>query len=250
MCSDTPVSAITKVNNIDWAFVLSREKELAYLFEILIPAANKRKAPLRHTAIVCKYPRLLKLIRSKLYECYAEEDITQVDMANARPGDIAAILTSITEGHIVIANSFSRMQKSAREIFTQALTTYTMRVPIGKGAGSSFIDVDIPQFTLVSLCESINQIPKEIYACFENEIKIAGLKPEEICEIEAEATAFENGMIFEDGVISRIAQMAQGNYRRARSLVCWVRDYMVVNEKSFSVIPKEYAMEIIDRFQS
>lgn len=248
MCSDIPASSMIKDYSIDWTFVLSREKELAYLFEILVPAANKRNASLRHTTIVCKYPRLLKLIQSKLFECYAEENMKRVDLANARPGDVAAIFTSITEGCVILVNSFSRMQKPAREVLSQALTTCSMRVPVGKGSASSIIEVDIPQFTLIFLCESGDQIPKDIYNCFENVIKITGLKPEEICEIEVKATAQENGMIFEEGVISQIVQMAQGNYRRARSLVCWIRDYMLVNEKVYSVIPREDAMDIIAKF--
>ena len=66
-----------------------------------------------------------------------------------KPGDLAAILTSLSEYDVLFIDEIHRLSKSVEEILYPALEDFTLDIVIGKGPSSKSIRLDLPKFTLI-----------------------------------------------------------------------------------------------------
>ncbi len=66
-----------------------------------------------------------------------------------KAGDLAAILTNLSEGDVLFIDEIHRMNKSVEEILYPALEDYSLDIIIGKGPSARSIRLDLPKFTLV-----------------------------------------------------------------------------------------------------
>jgi Holliday junction DNA helicase RuvB len=66
-----------------------------------------------------------------------------------RSGDLAAILTSLTEGDVLFIDEIHRIAKPAEELLYSAMEDFRVDVIVGKGPGATAIPLDVEPFTLV-----------------------------------------------------------------------------------------------------
>ena len=66
-----------------------------------------------------------------------------------RAGDLAAILSTLTEGEVVFIDEIHRVARPAEEMLYLAMEDFRVDVVIGKGPGATAIPLDIAPFTLV-----------------------------------------------------------------------------------------------------
>ena len=230
-------------NKINWDIVLQKEKQLDFFLNITIPAAKQRNDTIPHTLIICRYSRLTKYILDTLAYQFSGSQIKVVDSLGSAPGDLAAMLTSTWEGSILCLKDgrpINKMKKSSVAVLQQALAEPYIEVKIGKGPSAKAIRIDLPHFALVACYESPHHIRAGIKQCFECVLEISSLSDFDICTIEANASAYENNMILEDDAVSLIAAASNGDFRKAHHLVLWIRDYMLVNNEQFNIIPADY----------
>ncbi len=64
-----------------------------------------------------------------------------------KPGDLAAILTTLSENDILFIDEIHRINRNVEEILYPALEDYTLDIMIGKGSTARSIRVDLPKFT-------------------------------------------------------------------------------------------------------
>ena len=69
--------------------------------------------------------------------------------ASERPGDLAAILTNLTEGDVLFIDEIHRLNRIVEEILYPAMEDFALDIVIGKGPSARSIRLDIPPFTLV-----------------------------------------------------------------------------------------------------
>ena len=66
-----------------------------------------------------------------------------------KPGDLAALLTNLSEFDILFIDEIHRINKNVEEILYPAMEDYTLDIVIGKGASARAIRLDLPKFTLI-----------------------------------------------------------------------------------------------------
>jgi Holliday junction DNA helicase RuvB len=74
-------------------------------------------------------------------------------------GDLAAILSGLTEGEVLFLDEIHRMSRPAEEMLYLAMEDFRVDVVIGKGVGATAIPIDIPQFTLVGATTRSGLLP-------------------------------------------------------------------------------------------
>ncbi len=66
-----------------------------------------------------------------------------------KAGDLAAILTSLTDYDVLFIDEIHRLNRSIEEILYPAMEDYALDIVIGKGAAAKSIRLDLPKFTLI-----------------------------------------------------------------------------------------------------
>lgn len=117
--------------------------------KICIEAAKKRNQALDHVLLYGP-PGLGKTTLANILanEMNANIKVTS-GPAIEKPGDLAAILTGLSENDVLFIDEIHRMNRNVEEILYPALEDYTLDIIIGKGPSSRSIRLDLPKFTLV-----------------------------------------------------------------------------------------------------
>ena len=66
-----------------------------------------------------------------------------------RPGDLAAILTSLEPGEVLFIDEIHRLPRAIEEVLYPAMEDYCLDIVIGKGPEARSVRLDLPPFTLV-----------------------------------------------------------------------------------------------------
>lgn len=117
--------------------------------KICIEAAKRRGQNLDHVLLYGP-PGLGKTTLANILanEMNANIKVTS-GPAIEKPGDLAAILTGLSENDVLFIDEIHRMNRNVEEILYPALEDYTLDIIIGKGSSSRSIRLDLPKFTLV-----------------------------------------------------------------------------------------------------
>ena len=74
-------------------------------------------------------------------------------------GDLAAILSSLTEGEVLFLDEIHRMSRPAEEMLYMAMEDFRVDIIVGKGAGATAIPLELPPFTLVGATTRAGLLP-------------------------------------------------------------------------------------------
>ena len=69
--------------------------------------------------------------------------------AIGRPGDLAAILSTLQEHDVLFIDEIHRLNRSVEEILYPAMEDFALDIVMGKGAGANSIRIELPPFTLI-----------------------------------------------------------------------------------------------------
>ena len=74
-------------------------------------------------------------------------------------GDLAAILSGLSEGEVFFLDEIHRMSRPAEEMLYLAMEDFRVDVVVGKGPGATAIPLEIPRFTLVGATTRSGLLP-------------------------------------------------------------------------------------------
>ena len=74
-------------------------------------------------------------------------------------GDLAAILSGLSEGEVLFLDEIHRMSRPAEEMLYMAMEDFRVDVVVGKGPGATAIPLEIPPFTLVGATTRAGLLP-------------------------------------------------------------------------------------------
>ena len=74
-------------------------------------------------------------------------------------GDLAAILSGLSEGEVFFLDEIHRMSRPAEELLYLAMEDFRVDVVVGKGPGATAIPLEIPPFTLVGATTRAGLLP-------------------------------------------------------------------------------------------
>ena len=75
-----------------------------------------------------------------------------------KAGDLAALLTNLSEGDILFVDEIHRLNRSVEEILYPAMEDYAIDIIVGKGPSANSIRLDLPHFTLIGATTRAGQL--------------------------------------------------------------------------------------------
>lgn len=139
-------------------------------------------------------------------------------------GDLAAILSGLTEGEVFFLDEIHRMSRAAEEMLYVAMEDFRVDVVVGKGPGATAIPVDIPPFTLVGATTRTGLLPGPLRDRFGFTAQLDFYDAEPLEQIVARSGELIDAQLDANGG-REIAGRSRGTPRIANRLLRRVRDY-------------------------
>ncbi len=155
-----------------------------------------------------------------------------------KAGDLAAILTNLSQNDILFIDEIHRMSRTVEEILYPAMEDYALDIIIGKGPSAKSIRLDLPKFTLIGATTRAGLLTAPLRDRFGVLARLELYKPEELKRIVKRSAGILNVEI-DDGGAEEIASRSRGTPRIANRLLKRVRDFAQV--KFDGKITKEIA---------
>lgn len=147
-----------------------------------------------------------------------------------KQGDLAALLTNLSEGDVLFIDEIHRLSRSVEEILYPAMEDYALDIIIGKGPSARSIRIDLPKFTLIGATTRAGQLTTPLRDRFGVLLKLELYSPEELATIVKRSASILNFEITDDGAYE-LASRSRGTPRIANRLLKRVRDYAQVKGK-------------------
>jgi len=144
-----------------------------------------------------------------------------------KPGDLAAVLTSLTDGEILFIDEIHRLNPQVEEILYPAMEDGKLDLMIGQGPSARTVKLDIPPFTLVGATTRAGLLTSPLRDRFGITHRLEFYDHEELSTILKRSSAILDITLDADGS-AEIARRSRGTPRIANRLLRRVRDYAQV----------------------
>lgn len=161
-------------------------------------------------------------------------------------GDLAAILSSLSEGEILFLDEIHRLTRPAEELLYLAMEDFRVDVIVGKGPGATAIPLELPKFTLVGATTRAGLLPAPLRDRFGFTAHMDFYEADELSKIIERSAKLLNISI--DGkAIAEISGRSRGTPRIANRLLRRVRDFALV--KGVNEIRIETAQAALEMYE-
>ncbi len=210
--------------------------------KVFIDAAKKRGESLDHVLLYGP-PGLGKTTLSNIIanEMGVNIRITS-GPAIEKQGDLAALLTNLSEKDILFIDEIHRLNRSVEEILYPAMEDYALDIIIGKGPSARSIRLDLPHFTLIGATTKAGALTAPLRDRFGVISRLEMYTNEELLEIVTRSAGILD-IDIDGGGAAEIASRSRGTPRIANRLLKRVRDFAQI--KADGVITRSVADEAL-----
>ncbi|MDE2511330.1 MAG: Holliday junction branch migration DNA helicase RuvB, partial [Elusimicrobia bacterium] len=196
--------------------------------KVFIKAAQQRGEPLDH----CLFYAPPGLGKTTLANILAREMGVNLRTASgpilARAGDLAALLTDISEGDVFFIDEIHRLNPIVEEALYPVMEDYTFFISTGKGPAASTLKLAVPRFTLVGATTRSGLLTGPLRDRFGIVAQLGFYGPEELRRIVLRSAGLLHVPTDRDGA-DEIARRCRGTPRIANRLLRRVRDFAQVD---------------------
>lgn len=196
--------------------------------KLAIEAAKKRGEPLDHV-LLHGPPGLGKTTMASViaHEMGAQIRITS-GPAIERSGDLASLLTNLSDGDILFIDEIHRLNRTVEEVLYSAMEDFKLDIMLGKGPSARSLRLDLPKFTIIGATTRTGSLAAPLRDRFGMIHRLEFYKPEEIQQIIERAAGILKVKI-DKPAAGELALRSRLTPRIANRLLKRVRDYADVN---------------------
>ncbi|WP_446663178.1 Holliday junction branch migration DNA helicase RuvB [Geobacillus sp. CCR] len=163
-----------------------------------------------------------------------------------RPGDLAALLTSLEPGDVLFIDEIHRLPRAVEEVLYPAMEDYCLDITIGKGPDARTLRLDLPPFTLVGATTRAGALSAPLRDRFGVISRLEYYHVDQLAQIIERAAAILQIGIEREAALE-LARRARGTPRIANRLLRRVRDFAQVRGEGGITLP--LAVEALERLQ-
>lgn len=163
-----------------------------------------------------------------------------------KPGDLAALLTSLNNGDVLFIDEIHRLSRSVEEILYPAMEDFTIDIITGKGQMATSYHLPLEHFTLVGATTRAGQLTAPLRDRFGVVLRLEMYTPKELSLIIERSAKILGIKINEDAALE-VASRSRGTPRIANRLLKRVRDFAQI--VSNGVITYDCAKLALDRLE-
>lgn len=222
------------------------QKKVKENLKILINAAKQRQEPIEHILLY----GAAGLGKTTLSHVIAREMGTGLRVTSGpaieRTGDLASILTNLSEGEILFIDECHRLNKNIEEILYPAMEDFKLDIIIGKGPSARTLELEIPRFTLIAATTQAGAISSPLRSRFGLTFRLDFYADEEIARI-IKRSAQILGVDINDQAAVWLAKCSRKTPRVANRLLKRARDFAQV--KNSGQITEEIAQKALSMLE-
>jgi Holliday junction DNA helicase RuvB len=195
--------------------------------KIFITAALQRKETLDHI-LFCGPPGLGKTTLSHIISAELKVHMKSTSgPVLERPGDLAAILTNLSDRDILFIDEIHRMPRIVEEVLYPAMEDFQLDIIIGQGPNARTMKIPLPRFTLIGATTRTGLLTSPLRDRFGIIDRLSYYSADELTKIVLRSSAIMKVEIDHDAALE-IAGRSRGTPRIANRLLKRVRDFAQV----------------------
>lgn len=196
--------------------------------KLAIAAATKRNEPIDHVLLYGP-PGLGKTTMAGVIAAEMRANLRVTSgPAIERAGDLASILTNLSDGDILFVDEIHRLPRTVEEVLYPAMEDYGIDVMLGKGPSAKSIRLDLPKFTIIGATTRAGALSAPLRDRFGIVHRLEYYSPAEIGQI-LHRSADILKVAIDPAAADEVARRARLTPRIANRLLKRVRDYAQVH---------------------
>lgn len=162
-----------------------------------------------------------------------------------RPGDLAAIVSSLEPGDVLFIDEIHRLNRSIEEVLYPAMEDFCLDIVVGKGPTARSVRLDLPPFTLIGATTRAGALSAPLRDRFGVLSRLEYYDTEALTDIVIRSSKLFEADIDPNAAVE-IARRSRGTPRIANRLLKRVRDYAQVRGTgSITMDMAEQALEML-----